>query len=101
MNPDHARFAEWDSAYVLGALSPSDRREFEEHLEICDLCARAVAELSPCPGYSPVSLPSGPRHSQNTRTGHPHRRLATTCSTRCAAPTGVVARVARGTGGVR
>ena len=22
MNPDHARFAEWDSAYVLGALSP-------------------------------------------------------------------------------
>ena len=50
MNPDHARFAEWDSAYVLGALSPSDRREFEEHLEICDLCARAVAELAAVPG---------------------------------------------------
>ena len=50
MNPDHARFAEWDSAYVLGALSPADRREFEEHLETCELCARGVAELAAMPG---------------------------------------------------
>ena len=50
MNPDHARFAEWDSAYVLGALSPGDRREFEEHLETCELCARGVAELAAMPG---------------------------------------------------
>ena len=50
MNPDHARFAEWDSAYVLGALSPADRREYEEHLETCDVCRRSVAELSSMPG---------------------------------------------------
>jgi hypothetical protein len=50
MNPDHARFAEWDSAYVLGALSPAERREYEEHLESCELCRRAVTELTPIPG---------------------------------------------------
>ena len=50
MNPDHARFAEWDSAYVLGALSPAERREYEEHLESCELCRRCVAELTPIPG---------------------------------------------------
>jgi Putative zinc-finger len=50
MNPDHARFAEWDSAYVLGALSPAERHEYEEHLESCDLCRRSVAELTPIPG---------------------------------------------------
>jgi len=50
MNPDHARFAEWDSAYVLGALSPAERREYEEHLESCEPCRRSVAELTPMPG---------------------------------------------------
>jgi hypothetical protein len=50
MNPDHARFAEWDAAYVLGALSPAERREYEEHLESCEPCRRSVAELSPIPG---------------------------------------------------
>jgi hypothetical protein len=50
MNPNHARFAEWDSAYVLGALSPAERREYEEHLETCELCRRSVGELTPIPG---------------------------------------------------
>ncbi|MFF2387373.1 anti-sigma factor family protein [Agromyces sp. NPDC058104] len=50
MNPDHARFADWDSAYVLGALSPAERREYEQHLEGCERCRRAVAELAPMPG---------------------------------------------------
>ncbi|MFC9561238.1 anti-sigma factor family protein [Agromyces sp. NPDC056965] len=50
MNPDHARFADWDSAYVLGALSPAERGEFEQHLETCELCRRSVAELAPMPG---------------------------------------------------
>jgi len=49
-NPDHARFAEWDAAYVLGALSPTERREFEDHLEECDKCRAAVSELSALPG---------------------------------------------------
>lgn len=50
MNPDHSRYADWDSAYVLGALSPAERREFEEHLETCEACRRSVAELAPMPG---------------------------------------------------
>jgi len=50
MNPDHARFAEWDAAYVLGALSPAERREYEEHMETCDRCRRSVAELASMPG---------------------------------------------------
>ena len=50
MNADHARYADWDSAYVLGALSPAERREYEEHLESCDACRRSVAELAPMPG---------------------------------------------------
>jgi hypothetical protein len=50
MNPDHARFAEWDAAYVLGSLSPAERREYEEHLETCEQCRRSVAELTPMPG---------------------------------------------------
>lgn len=50
MSTDHAAFAEWDAAYVLGALSPADRRAFEEHLESCDRCVRAVASIAPTLG---------------------------------------------------
>jgi len=50
MNPDHTRFAQWDAAYVVGALAPADRREFEEHLADCAECRRAVAELMPAVG---------------------------------------------------
>jgi hypothetical protein len=50
MNPDHPRYADWDSAYVLGALSPGERREYEVHLETCETCRRSVAELAPMPG---------------------------------------------------
>ena len=50
MNPDHAHFAEWDAAYVVGALSSADRRRFEDHLAGCAECRRAVAELSPTVG---------------------------------------------------
>lgn len=50
MSPGHGRFAEWDAAYVLGALSAQDRRAYEDHLEICPDCRRAVAELAPTVG---------------------------------------------------
>lgn len=43
-------FREWDAAYVLGALGPSDRRRFEEHLTGCDACQDRVAELAGVPG---------------------------------------------------
>ena len=35
----------WDAAYVLDALSDTDRREFEMHLAGCNSCRQAVAEL--------------------------------------------------------
>jgi hypothetical protein len=43
-------YAQWDAAYVLGALSASQRQEFEEHLATCRTCSRAVAELAGMPG---------------------------------------------------
>ncbi|MGN6501527.1 MAG: anti-sigma factor family protein, partial [Pseudolysinimonas sp.] len=46
----HPRVADWDAAYVLGALSPADRREYEDHLSECERCRAAVAELGALPG---------------------------------------------------
>jgi hypothetical protein len=43
-------YAEWDAAYVLGALSPAERLEFEGHLSGCDRCRAAVAEIAGVPG---------------------------------------------------
>jgi hypothetical protein len=50
-------FALYDAAYVLGALSPAERREFEDHLKVCAACASSVGELAGMPGLmSTVSL---------------------------------------------
>ena len=43
-------YADWDGSYVLGALSPSERLEFEQHLAACPDCARSVRELAGLPG---------------------------------------------------
>ena len=43
-------YHDWDAAYVLGALSPGDRRDFEGHLAGCPACAARVAELAVLPG---------------------------------------------------
>jgi hypothetical protein len=51
-------FAEWDAAYVLGALDPGERRDFEEHLLTCSSCQAAVAELAGMPGLL-AQLPPG------------------------------------------
>ncbi|WES64977.1 zf-HC2 domain-containing protein [Microbacter sp. GSS18] len=50
MNEDHPRFAQWDAAYVLGALSPADRRLFEAHLEQCAVCRGSIGEIAPTLG---------------------------------------------------
>lgn len=47
---DHDELATWDAAYVLGALSATDRRRFEGHLADCASCRAAVHELAPMPG---------------------------------------------------
>jgi Putative zinc-finger len=50
MNRATDRYREWDAAYVLGALSPEERREYETHIAECEECAVAVAELAAMPG---------------------------------------------------
>ena len=39
-----------DGSYVLGALSPAERQDYERHLADCSSCARAVQELAGLPG---------------------------------------------------
>jgi hypothetical protein len=65
-------FRDWDAAYVLGALSMDERREYERHFASCPTCAAAVAELAGIPGIltkldtdsavalmsTPIDLPS-------------------------------------------
>jgi hypothetical protein len=43
-------YREWDSAYLLGALSAKDRRAYEEHLRTCADCSAEVASLAGIPG---------------------------------------------------
>lgn len=51
------QFREWDAAYLLGALSPGDRRAFEQHLASCPECAASVSSMAGVPGVLAV-LPS-------------------------------------------
>lgn len=46
----HAKYADWDGAYVMGVLSRTERLEFEEHLAGCPECSEAVADLGALPG---------------------------------------------------
>lgn len=48
--PMGCAFAHDDAAYVLGALSPAERLEFERHLAGCDECSRSVRSLAGMPG---------------------------------------------------
>lgn len=59
MTQDHVLLAQWDAAYVLGALTSRDRQTYEEHLQLCNLCRQAVAELAPLAGL--LSRASGGR----------------------------------------
>ena len=43
-------YSDWDGAYVLGSLSPGDRRDYERHLNDCAACSQAVAHLAGLPG---------------------------------------------------
>ena len=57
----HDDFVDWDAAYVLGALSTSDRAAYEQHLTECRECAEAVRGLAVIPGLlgkvSPEDVP--------------------------------------------
>lgn len=41
---------DWDGAYVVGALSPEDRRAYEQHLTDCPTCSQGVQDLAGLPG---------------------------------------------------
>lgn len=43
-------YAHDDGSYILGALSPTERHEFQEHLADCDGCARSVSAIAGLPG---------------------------------------------------
>jgi Putative zinc-finger len=49
-DPMSCPFAQDPAAYVIGALSPAERLEFEKHLGGCDDCSRAIRELAGIPG---------------------------------------------------
>lgn len=51
-------YADWDAAYVLGALSSEERSAYETHLADCHACRGAVAELAGVPGLL-AKLPPG------------------------------------------
>ncbi|MDX8032713.1 zf-HC2 domain-containing protein [Lentzea sp. BCCO 10_0856] len=46
MTPPTDPFREWDVAYVLGSLSPSDRQAYEHHLTVCPSCEHEVCQLA-------------------------------------------------------
>jgi len=39
------RYALWDAAYMLGSLSSTERREYENHLSGCPSCRASVAVM--------------------------------------------------------
>lgn len=43
-------FSRQDGAYLLGALSPQERRVYEEHLANCPICSAALSEVAGLPG---------------------------------------------------
>ena len=42
-------YAHLDAAYVLGALDPAERADYERHLGACERCRAAVAEIGEVP----------------------------------------------------
>jgi hypothetical protein len=44
------QYARSDAAYVLGALTPEERHQYEQHLHGCDTCTAAVREVAGLPG---------------------------------------------------
>lgn len=50
VTPIRCGFAMDDAAYVLGSLSPAERKDFEAHLPGCEECSLAVRDLAGLPG---------------------------------------------------
>lgn len=55
---DIDRYALWDASYVLGSLTSSERREYENHLTGCSSCRAAVGEMSGVPALLAMLTPA-------------------------------------------
>lgn len=55
--PEHDRLQESAGLYVLGALAPADRAEFERHLQSCEACAAEVRSLAAVTSALPHAVP--------------------------------------------
>jgi anti-sigma-K factor RskA len=54
---DHDRWADSAGAYVLGAMTASEREQFERHLATCPTCREDVDELRPAAEALPMASP--------------------------------------------
>jgi anti-sigma-K factor RskA len=54
---DHDRWADAAGAYVLGAMTASERDAFERHLATCPACREDVDELRPAAEALPMASP--------------------------------------------
>jgi anti-sigma-K factor RskA len=57
MSAGHDRWADAAGAYVLDAMAPAEREEFEGHLATCDACRQEVEELRPAAEALPMASP--------------------------------------------
>lgn len=55
--PDHDRLQDSAGLYVLGALAPAERVEFERHLQSCEDCAAEVRSLAGVATALPYAVP--------------------------------------------
>ena len=57
MTVDHERWVDYAGAYVLGAMTPDEREQFEIHLAGCTICSEEVDELRPAAEALPMASP--------------------------------------------
>ena len=55
--PDHDRLQDSAGLYVVGALAPAERVEFEQHLQSCEDCAAEVRSLAGVTSALPHAVP--------------------------------------------
>jgi anti-sigma-K factor RskA len=57
MTAVHDRWADAAGAYVLGAMAPDERADFEAHMAACPACRQEVDELRPAAEALPMASP--------------------------------------------
>ena len=57
MSAVHDRWADAAGAYVLGAMAPDERADFEAHMAACPACRQEVDELRPAAEALPMAAP--------------------------------------------